>query len=93
MSLFQLGKDRFGWLPIRWLHRYPMRADQFIAQVKCPVFLVHGTADEVIPVENSRKLLPLIPNPHKEYVEIPGGGHNNLETFSAYREFLRVALE
>ena len=93
MSLYQLGKDRFGWLPIGLLHRYPMRADRYINDVKCPVFMIHGTADQVIPVENSRKLLPLIPNPYKEYIEVPGGGHNNLDAYSAYREFLGLALE
>ena len=74
-------------LPIRWLLRYRIRTDQFIKKVSCPVFLLHGTKDQLIPFEDSVLLQRLVPrNAHLFAIE--GAGHNNLPDFPAYHEVL-----
>lgn len=65
----------------------------------CPVFIIHGTDDEVIPFVHSKKLEPKIPILWK-LLELPRGHHFDLETnFSdeildsliEFLEFLRPA--
>jgi pimeloyl-ACP methyl ester carboxylesterase len=41
-----------------------------------PVFVAHGDADELIPVGESRALVPLLRGGNLKYREIPGGGHD-----------------
>ncbi len=42
-----------------------------------PIFLVHGTADTIIPVEHSRRLKNHFPG-QVEYIEVEGAGHDDL---------------
>ena len=80
--------NRYGFfLPIRWLLRYKMRTDLFIKKVSCPVFILHGRKDRLIPFSNSVLLKAKAPEKIKLF-EIPDGGHNNLPGFAEYHEFL-----
>jgi uncharacterized protein len=58
-----------------------------IAAIPCPIVLLHGTKDELIPPAHSQKLLEAIPGPKKLFL-INGGGHNDLNTFAGYKDFL-----
>lgn len=40
---------------------------------KLPVVIVHGDADELIPVDRAREMKSFVPAAH--YLELPGGGH------------------
>ena len=40
---------------------------------KSPAVIVHGDADELIPIDRAREMKALVPTAH--YLEIPGGGH------------------
>lgn len=46
-----------------------------IARVRCPVVILHGTRDEVIPVAMGRALAAATPG--ITYVEVPGASHND----------------
>jgi len=58
-----------------------------IATIPCPVVLLHGTKDELIPASHSQKLLKAIPGKKKLFL-INGGGHNDLNIFEEYKSFL-----
>jgi uncharacterized protein len=45
-----------------------------IASVKCPVLITHGDADEVIPVDQGRKVFAAANEP-KKLIIIPNGTH------------------
>ncbi len=83
VSLHELARQQFPVVP-PFLLRYPLRTDQRIGKVTCPIHLVHGTADEVIPYSASERLLPLIRAEHTLW-SIPGGHHNDLASFAAYQ--------
>lgn len=70
-----------------FLLKYPLRTDLALPKIKIPVYLFHGTADEVIPYESSQRILPLIRSP-KELVTIPGGAHNGLRLTPVYNAAL-----
>lgn len=79
-------------LPVKWLLRYHLRTDQWIGQVNCHTYILHGTRDWLIPVSNSEKLQAI--NPKKiTLIRITGGGHNNLSTFPEYHNFIRDILQ
>ena len=44
------------------------------AQIKVPWLLVHGTEDDVVPVQDSRDILAKATGP-KEFIELPGANH------------------
>lgn len=64
------------WLPtwLHWVGRNRFESARKIANVKCPVLVAHGTDDEVIPVEQGRKLFAAAPEPKK--LMIVKGGHH-----------------
>ncbi|HRV83433.1 MAG TPA: alpha/beta fold hydrolase [Saprospiraceae bacterium] len=82
---------RYGfWLPLRWVLRYKIRTDQFMAKVECPVYLIHGTRDRLIPYAMSVRLAKEFPR--AVLVSIPGAKHNNLPAYSAYHDVLYALL-
>lgn len=49
-----------------------------IYQVQCPILILHGSADEVIPSKSSRRIFAAIPNPKKYLVFLEGAKHRFL---------------
>mmetsp|Transcript_17558 Transcript_17558/g.26157 ORF Transcript_17558/g.26157 Transcript_17558/m.26157 type:complete len:463 (-) Transcript_17558:367-1755(-) len=53
-----------------------------LPNIRCPVLIIHGTKDEVVPFWHGRRLLQLLP---EEYRAPPfwaeGWGHNNIEVY------------
>ncbi len=75
------------WLPLKWLLRYQIRTDLFIKKVTCPVFIIHGKKDRLIPYSHSEQLQALVPEQCDLY-PIDEGGHNNLPDFAEYHDIL-----
>jgi alpha-beta hydrolase superfamily lysophospholipase len=69
------------------IFKYPLRTDLWIPNVACPVYLFHGTEDEIIPFNSSVRLIPLIRTEH-ELIAVPGGGHNDLIEYPVYHDGL-----
>jgi hypothetical protein len=90
-NLQELATAQFPFIP-SFLLKYPLRTDGWIAEVTCPIYLFHGTEDEVIPYSASQRLVPLIRTQHQVFT-IEGGGHNNLGTFRQYHEHLATILQ
>ncbi|MCK6692998.1 MAG: alpha/beta hydrolase [Thermoanaerobaculia bacterium] len=84
--LYQIRQYAFI-LPIRWLLRYHIRTDQFIRKVQCPVYILHGRKDRLIPYRQSEMLQALAPANIRLF-PIEGAGHNNLPDFPEYHDLL-----
>ncbi|MEJ7735904.1 MAG: alpha/beta fold hydrolase [Chitinophagaceae bacterium] len=79
-------------MPLRWVLRYHLRTDQWIKQVNCHTYIIHGTKDWLIPIRNSEKLQAI--NPRRiTLIRIEGGRHNNLPSFPEYHNFIRDILK
>jgi alpha-beta hydrolase superfamily lysophospholipase len=80
--------NRYGfWMPLKWLLRYHIRTDQFIKKVTCPVHILHGKRDRLIPFKQSVMLQAI--NPSRITLHpIEGAGHNNLPDFPEYHDLL-----
>lgn len=78
-------------LPLKVLLRYQLRTDLWLPYVRCHTYILHGTADWIIPVRHSERLQKLNPT-MITLIRIRGGGHNNLNTFPEYHNFIRDIL-
>lgn len=90
-SMELLARRQIPWAP-PFLLKYPLRSYRWISQVQSPVVIFHGTADNLIPFEDSVRLANQVRAPLSFYT-LEGGGHGGLEHFELYREGLRRALE
>lgn len=89
-SIRAMAEREFPWLP-RFLLKYHLRTDLLLPKVTCPIYLIHGTADPVIPYVASELLYPLIQG-EKELLTATGGGHNLLLHDERVRAFLKKVL-
>ncbi len=80
--------NRYGFfLPIRWLLRYHIRTDRFVKKINCPIVILHGRKDRLIPYKQSEKLKAMAPDKITLY-PIEGAGHNNMPDFAEYHDLL-----
>ena len=81
-------------LPYGRLSRFPLRSDEWIGRVRCPVHLFHGTADWVVPYRHSLWLCQKRgEDPAPMLTTIAAGGHKNLSEFPAYQMALDSVLK
>lgn len=50
-----------------------------ISNIKCPLLIIHGTKDRVIPIEMGEEIYKKA-SMKKQFVKVEGAGHNNLST-------------
>jgi hypothetical protein len=62
---------------------------RWIRSIRCPVLVVHGTADEVVPFSHGQALYEAAPSP-KSFTWIKDGGHSDLKY--AYADVLHSSL-
>lgn len=70
------GAERAGTKGLTWaLQAMAGRPDRsnFLAELDCPVLIVHGTEDAIIPISKARATADLCQKP--SFVEITGAGH------------------
>ena len=65
-------------IPVHLLVRSKFRSSQLIKEIHCPVLVIHGGRDQVVPPSQGRKLYDLAPGP-KRWLELPGSDHSDLE--------------
>ena len=89
-SIPSLAHHYFPVYPAVLLSRYTFPVHDYLNQIHCPVTLIHGTADAIIPFEQSRKLASENSNNHLLY--IGKGGHNNLISFPVFQQYIDSLL-
>lgn len=82
-SLERLVFSRAPLLPTALVQRTTFRSETWIGDVSEPVFIAHGTEDEVIPYENSVRLSSFANEP-VEFVTFEGANHSNLVVSGLY---------
>lgn len=80
---------------IRLLFVDPFPSIDTIRRVECPIVMLHGTADSVIPYSQGCRLYDVAPTP-KWFVPIDGAGHDDfieVMGLQRYTETLRSFLD
>lgn len=93
-SLVAIGERQYPWMPIRLVMRNPFESILKVKKIDAPLLFLHSPDDEVIPIEEGRRLYDAAREP-KQFVEIAGGHIRPAEQdatrmFGAVRGFLRT---
>src|SRR5439155_18346402 len=89
-SLPDVGSRLYPFLPVRLLMRNRFDSLSRIADCCHPVFVAHGTTDELIPFALGEQLYAAAREP-KEFLAMPNHGHNDPfpeEFYTALADFL-----
>lgn len=95
-SLADTGAWHYPWLPVRWLLRDRYESAEYAPRVTCPVLQLHGSRDDIVPVELGRKLHAAFPEKSKTgvaktWIEPKNAGHHDISdgtVWRAIKEFL-----
>ena len=65
--------------------RFTLPGDMFpnidrMKHIQCPVLVIHGTRDEIVPTEHAEQLIAACPHGNKSIFLVEGAGHNNIES-------------
>jgi fermentation-respiration switch protein FrsA (DUF1100 family) len=82
-SLADIGAQVYWWLPVRWLMSDTYDSRRYIADLKLPLFILHGAEDEVVPAAMGQELYERA-NAPKEIAVLPGAGHNDHWQFGSF---------
>jgi fermentation-respiration switch protein FrsA (DUF1100 family) len=75
-SLTEVARRQFPWLPVRWLLRDHYPLSTWIAGYDGPVLAIAGSADDLVPVSDSRRAVDAAGGGGR-LVVIEGAGHND----------------
>ncbi len=90
-SLKKVTKRYMPFMPLSLILRFPMPTYKWLRYVNCPVHIIHGTNDKLIPFSSSVKLSKIRPEITRLWPVI-GGGHKNLNNFESYHEMMGEIL-
>lgn len=86
-SLTKVTARYAPFMPLSLLLKYPLPTYKWLKYVQCPIHIIHGTHDKLIPYKTSVKLAQIQPKLTKLHSVI-GGGHKNLNNFESYHKML-----
>jgi pimeloyl-ACP methyl ester carboxylesterase len=90
-AMVDFQKGLFWLFPIDLLLTQRFDSLSKVDRLQMPVLFIHGTADNVVPVEMSKKLFDAAPDPKQLYI-VPGGGHNNVAQIGGV-EYLQIVSQ
>lgn len=91
-SLTKVTGRYMPFMPLSVILRYPMPTYKWLKYVDCPIRIIHGTEDKLIPFKTSVKLSQVKPKLTRLYPVI-GGGHKNMNTFEEYHKILEEIIK
>lgn len=91
-SLMDTVKRYLFFIPIAFILNYKIRTYVWLRYVRCPIYIVHGTKDKLIPFGSSVRLSKIRAE-QTTLFPIPGANHHNLTEFSEYHKVIYGILE
>ncbi len=79
LSLADVARRHYPFLPVRLLLRDRFRSDERISGISSPLFVIAGGADRIVPFAQSRTLYERSPARVKRFVSLDHADHNDLE--------------
>ncbi|MEG4393584.1 alpha/beta fold hydrolase [Microcoleus sp. BROC3] len=87
-AMVDFQKGLFWMFPIDFLLTQRFDSLSKVDRLQMPVLFIHGTADNVVPVEMSKKMFEAAPEPKQLYI-VPDGGHTNVAQIGG-AEYLQI---
>ena len=72
-----MGQAMLPWLPVSLLAKYRFDNERKMADVKCPIFMAHGTVDSLVPFAMNARLVAATKGPGTA-IPVIGGDHNDI---------------
>lgn len=97
-SARRMARRMFGGLPVDLLVRARFPVTEWVAQRDTPLLVMHGDADEIIPLDYGREVFAAAAEP-KQFVTLANAGHNDILAVSgeayldALEAFARAAVD
>ena len=91
-STVDVAADLYWFLPVRLLMKDQFRSDRRIRQVTAPVLILHGEADDIMPIQYGERLLAMVPG-KKQMVRFKDGYHVDLDRHGAMEAALKFLAE
>ncbi|NWG53490.1 MAG: alpha/beta hydrolase [Hydrogenophilaceae bacterium] len=82
-AVVDVAQSLYPLLPAHLLVRDQFRSRDWIADVAAPVLIVHGEADDQIPIRYGERLFALAREP-KRFIRVPNAGHDDLVAHGLY---------
>jgi fermentation-respiration switch protein FrsA (DUF1100 family) len=76
-SLTAMGKLHYPFLPVKFLLKDRFPSIERIRRLSCPLLVLAGDRDQIVPAEDSRTLFEAANMKEKRFVTIPGADHND----------------
>lgn len=70
--------------PPSYFLRFNFKNHESLKTAKCPVYIFHGTEDQVVPFESGQELYEGLDPKQAQLIIIEGGEHHNLGGFEKY---------
>lgn len=86
-SIADLARIRFPFLPVNMLVRDRFELERYAENANVPMTSIHGTLDEIFPLELARRVVNRYRSQEKKLIEIPGFGHQNLDSAILHSPF------
>ena len=87
-SMVEVGRIHYPWLPVGLLLRDRFASIEQVSRVRCPVLVLAGDRDGIVPLEQSRRLYDALPGT-KSLVIVRGADHND-EALLSGRQMLEA---
>ena len=78
-SLVDIGRHHYPYLPVSLLLTDRFASLDRIGLVSCPVLVIAGTSDAVVPADQSKRLFDALRSPAKKLLMVEGADHNDYE--------------
>jgi fermentation-respiration switch protein FrsA (DUF1100 family) len=90
-SLTDIGRRHYPFLPVGLLlaDRYP--SIELIDRLGCPLLVIAGESDWIVPMSQSRELYEAAPGGDKRFLSLPGVGHNDYDLLAGRRLITETA--
>lgn len=87
-SMVDAASFHYPWIPVRLVLADRFPSIERIQKVTCPMLMMHGDADRVVPQSLGRRLFDAAPKQSaagipRRWVDLPGFGHNGLPVYAA----------
>lgn len=90
-SLADVGRAHYPFLPVRWLLADVYPSIDRVAGLDCPLLVVAGDRDRIVPTAQSRALYEAAPDRNKRLLLLEGG-HNDVALLAGERLIREAAL-
>ncbi len=55
-SIRDIASEIYSWLPVRWMARYDHPTRDLVAEVNCPILVIHSRDDEIVPYRHGQAI-------------------------------------